>query len=150
VKGFFWEWSLSALLLYFAPVYIGAFRRWRDRHASWPVWKLLLVVVFTGWTYIGWLWALRMAFKDISLPSLPTASSGGTGGGGGGGGRTPTAAPVVDEKHVCPNCTNGTNYCTWCAGRGTWWEGSNLLHCQTCLSSGRITCANCGGTGLVG
>lgn len=144
MKGPFWEWSLSALLVFFAPAYIGAFRRWRSRHASWPVWKLLLVVVFTGWTYVGWLWALRMAFKDVPLPSFLTPASGG--GGGGELAPPPTALP---RQQACTSCRGGSNTCSPCSGRGSWYEGSNLITCQSCFSHGTITCAHCGGTGWV-
>ena len=69
-----WNRSIPFLLLYFAPVLIGAVRRWKNRRASWPVWGLFLIVLFTGWTVIGWLWALRMAFKDKSLPDWLTSA----------------------------------------------------------------------------
>lgn len=147
MKGPFWEWSLSALLLFFAPVYIGAFRRWRSRHASWPVWKLLLLVVFTGWTYIGWLWALRMAFKDVPLPSLLAAPSGG---GGAGGGWAPQSTTEPRRQQPCTSCRDGSNTCSACSGRGSWHEGSSLITCQSCFSRGTITCSHCGGTGWVG
>ena len=149
MKGPIWEWSIPFLLLYFAPVFIGGYRRAKDRHASWPVWGLFLIIFFTGWSVIGWLWALRMAFKDVALPSLSTQASGG----GGGGNWTAPAGyqpPVEEQQRACPSCHNGTHHCSMCAGRGTWWEGSTLLHCQTCLSRGRIDCTNCRGTGKVG
>lgn len=66
----FWQWSPWFLLLYFAPVAIGAVRRFRSRSASWPAWALFLVVLLTGWTVIGWLFALRMAFRDKALPGM--------------------------------------------------------------------------------
>jgi hypothetical protein len=148
-----WEKSIPFLLVYFAPVMIGAYRRWKDRRASWPVWKLFLLVLFAGWTVIGWLWALRMAFRDKSLPDwLTSAATVGSGGGGGG-----TSQPARDlsmplpEPTNCPTCGGtGTHPCMACSGRGQWYDASGQGFCQTCVSSGKITCMNCRGTGKVG
>jgi len=148
-----WERSIPFLLLYFAPVFIGAYRRWKDRRASWPVWGLFLIVLFTGWTVIGWLWALRMAFKDKSLPDwLTSAAAGGTmGGGGGTWQRGPELLMPPPEPTNCMSCGGtGTHPCMTCSGRGQWYDASGQGFCQTCVSSGKISCMNCRGTGKVG
>ena len=79
-EGPIWQWPAPFLLGYFSPVLIGWWRRRGDRSASSPAWAIFLVVFFTGWTVIGWLWALRMAFKDKDLPGLLTTPSPGGGG----------------------------------------------------------------------
>src|SRR5687767_11464480 len=149
-----WERSIPFLLVYFAPVFIGAYRRWKNRRASWPVWGLFLIVLFTGWTVIGWLWALRMAFKDKSLPDwLTSAFTQVPSGGGGGGGSQPVPGlpEPPPESTTCMSCGGtGSYYCTVCAGRGQWYDASGPGHCQSCLSSGKISCMNCRGTGKVG
>ena len=148
-----WNWSIPFLLLYFAPVLIGAVRRWKNRRASWPVWKLFLVVLLAGWTVIGWLWALRMAFKDKSLPDWLTSplAQGSSGGGGGGGSPPVPGLEMPVEPTPCMSCSGtGSHSCTVCAGRGQWYDASGPAHCQYCVSSGKIACMNCRGTGKVG
>ena len=147
----FWKWSIPFLLLYFAPVLIGAVRRRQSRRASWPVWKLFLIVLLAGWTVIGWLWALRMAFKDKSLPDWLTSPLTASSGGGGGGGSLPVPGlEMPPEPATCMSCSGtGSHTCTVCAGRGQWYDASGPGHCQYCVSSGKISCMNCRGTGKV-
>ena len=154
-----WEYSIPFLLFYFAPVFIGAYRRTQGKAKSWPAWGLFLVVLLTGWSVIGWLFALRMAFRDKELPWDALASSGGGGGGSGHGGWTPPPqgdAPA--EPSSCMQCGgSGTLTCPSCHGRGSWWEGPQTAdgvgspaHCSYCTSSGKVTCGSCRGTGKAG
>lgn len=146
----FWEWSPAFLLFYFAPVIIGAVRRFQRRSSSWPAWGLFLVVLFTGWTVIGWLFALRMAFRDKDVPWQALRTSGGA---------APTTAATGwtprSESSPCLSCSgHGYNTCMVCGGAGWKWEyaqtaesSSRQVHCGSCTNSGRITCLMCNGSG---
>lgn len=148
-----WERSIPFLLLYFAPVLIGAWRRMQGREKSWPVWGLFLVVFLTGWSVIGWLFALRMAFRDVELPwdAVLNAGGGSYGGGGGGGG----GGPVPAERQRCSGCGGtGEGACNACGGRGSWYESATsasgsatLITCSACGMRGKMRCFSCAGSG---
>lgn len=146
----FRDHMIPFLLVYYAPVLIGAYRRTQAKAKSAPVWVLLLVCVLTGWTVIGWLYTLRLAFRSVELP-WDGLLSGGGGGGGGGGGQTTGWTPPAEagsQRHPCPSCSgSGGSYCTWCQGRGHWMENTTAMHCQQCGGSGRLTCQSCRGSG---
>lgn len=47
---------------------------------------------------------------------------------------------------ICPDCDgSGTCHNTFCKGRGTWREGTQLLQCSDC--QGTKKCKRCSGTG---
>jgi hypothetical protein len=147
-----WQKSIPFLLFYFAPVFIGGYRRMQGKEKSWPAWGLFLIIFFTGWSIIGWLFALRMAFRD---KDLAPAAMGGGGGGGGGYTPPPTPSDTTQPPSPCMQCGgNGTLTCPSCYGRGSWWESSTTAegtgspaHCSYCVSSGKVTCGSCAGTG---
>ncbi len=149
--GPFWTWPVPFLVGYFSPVAVGAWRRRSDRSASSPPWAIFLVVLFTGWTVIGWLWALRMAFKDKDLSSWLTSQSSGGGTSGAaipGGGELESSAPAwtPPAQRPCPSCFDGTMICPACGGRGSWREDGVVRICGSCGTSGRYRCGQCGGT----
>ena len=140
------ERLIPFLLLYYAPVLIGAYRRRKGKSRSSRPWVLFLICMFTGWTVIGWLVALRLAFRDWTMPWENFRSGGGTFVPPGGG-WTPPAAP---QRHPCPSCSgNGGSSCTWCQGRGHWIENNTAMHCSFCGSTGKLQCQSCHGTGWV-
>lgn len=52
--------GIGVFLLYWAPAIIGALRRVRS------LGSLIVVNLFLGWTVIGWIVALAMAFRSRS------------------------------------------------------------------------------------
>lgn len=139
------ERLIPFLLLYYAPVLIGAYRRRRAKARSSPPWVLFLVCMFTGWTVIGWLIALRLAFRDWEMPWENFRSGGGTFVPP--GGLTPPAEP---QRHRCSSCGgDGGSYCSWCQGRGRWMENTTAMNCSFCGSTGKIRCTSCSGSGWV-
>ena len=143
-----WERLIPYLLLYYAPVLIGAYRRREARARSAPPWVLFLICMFTGWTVIGWLVALRLAFSDWEMPWENFRSGGGT--------FKPAtdwaqpAQPAGPERHSCGSCGgSGGSYCSWCQGRGHWMENTTAMHCQSCGGTGALRCQTCSGSGSV-
>lgn len=140
-----WKRLIPHLLLYYAPVFVGAYRRTQGKTRSSPPWVLFLIVMFTGWTVIGWLCALRLAFRDWEMPWANFRSGGGT--------FTQTQAtawtpPAEAERHACSSCVgSGGSYCSWCQGRGRWMEDTTAMHCQQCMGTGRLQCSWCHGSG---
>lgn len=137
------------LLLYYAPVFIGAYRRREAKARSSPPWVIFLVCMFTGWTVIGWLFALRLAFRDWEMPWENFRSGGGTF-----TQRTawtpPAETQAQPQHHACGSCGgSGGHYCTWCAGRGHWMENTTAMHCQQCGGTGTLRCQTCNGSGQV-
>lgn len=135
-------------LIYFAPALVGWFRHQRNPHASIAPWKLFALVLFLGWTVIGWFVAWRLAFRDHAWSDTLFAS----------GDMEPAApAPWTAPTDVgaCQQCSGtGKLTCTWCAGRGSYWEAPQTaegtgqqIHCSHCVNSGRLTCGSCNGTG---
>jgi hypothetical protein len=140
-----WSRSIPFLLFYFAPVLIGAYRRFKDPESSWPVWALFLVVFLTGWSVIGWLFALRKAFKDKALPDWLTTPAGYQ---GGGGSLAVPDAPAQPNEQSCAACGSfGTSGCSVCGTRGTWYENGTQQYCYTCGGTGKMKCLVCGGSG---
>lgn len=160
-SALFRDHFIPFLLVYYAPVLIGAYRRTQGKAKSAPVWVLFLVCVLTGWTVIGWLYTLRLAFRSVELPwdglfAGSAGSGGGGGGGSGGGGWTPPGQPdTPPEQSSCMQCGGYRSVtCPSCHGRGSWWEGPQTAdgvgspaHCSYCTSSGKVTCGSCGGSG---
>lgn len=145
------ERLIPFLLLYYTPVMIGAYRRTQAKAKSAPVWLLFLIIFLFGWTVIGWLYALRLAFLDWEMPWQNFRSGGGTFKPATGW-TPPSAAPAAAEpaRHRCASCGgSGSSYCTWCQGRGQWWDTvtNTAMHCQYCLSSGKLQCQSCTGSG---
>jgi hypothetical protein len=140
-------------LLYFAPIIVGLLRR----SGNLPM--LLLLNVLLGWTVVGWLFAWTFVFPTLNalfirtlllflpkgavqaLPGQPRPAPGGT-----------DAPRAVAPCATCGG--GGTQTCSSCAGRGSWYEQpqtatdvAQLRHCGACTSSGRVRCVSCGGSG---
>ena len=47
--------AIAAILIYFAPTFIAAYRKLGD------VWAILVINLFLGWTIVGWVVALAWA-----------------------------------------------------------------------------------------
>lgn len=143
-------WSVPHLLGYFAPVFIGAFRRWRDPSSSWLAWGLFLIVLLTGWTVIGWRWALRMAFRDPPLPEWLKKAPAGDGGGGSPG-EQPDLSFDLSEQPAPSSCDarggSGTQICSPCSGQGQWYQEGQPRSRDYCGARDQQTCSSCGGTG---
>ena len=140
-----WERSIQYLLVYFAPVMIGAWRRFRDRDASSPVWILFLIVFFTGWTVIGWLWALRLAFRDKSIDWLTMPASGSASGPPSSGGGLSMSSWQPTETSCSPCGGSGRVSCNGCGGQARW--DSSASSCSACAGSGQVNCFSCLGSG---
>lgn len=149
----FREHLIPYLLVYYTPVLVGAFRRSQAKAKSAPIWVIFLVCMFTAWTVIGWLYALRLAFLDWEMPWDNFRSGGGTFMPRTGDTFVPStdySAARPPERHSCSSCGgSGGSYCSWCAGRGNWMENNTAMHCQSCGGSGRLTCSWCNGSGSV-
>ena len=61
--------GIGAFLLYFLPAVIGGLRRVRG------LGSVVVVNVFLGWTVIGWIVALAMAFRSTK-PQVTRSASG--------------------------------------------------------------------------
>lgn len=139
--------------LYFLPTIVAVRRRDRAVAGTISPQKIFLVNFFFGWTIYGWFVALQMARSELTMPQ--------PGQRGGGwqsqGGMPQEAGSPGPSSQPCSRCGgSGTESCSSCHGRGSWYEQpqsahdtARLVNCGACLSSGRIRCTNCGGSGRV-
>jgi hypothetical protein len=137
--------------LYFLPTIIAYRRRGRAGPGAIPAQKIFLVNLIFGWTIFGWFVAMRMAIEELTLPQPGQAV---------GGGQALAGAPQdswspTQSSQPCGRCGgSGTEMCSSCQGRGSWYtqpqsatDSAQLVTCPACVSSGRLRCMGCGGSG---
>ena len=146
-------------LLYFAPLIVGILRR----RANGPRGNLAQVVVLDvllGWTIVGWLFAWVFVFPKLNDLFAATIIKlfGGKGGAAAGPGAPQPAYGEGQSSQggsPCGHCGGSrVQTCPQCQGRGSWYEQpqtatgtAQLVQCSYCISSGRVTCQTCAGSG---
>jgi len=80
-------WAIALLVLYFLPTIVAI---QRDRRNKGPI---VVINLFFGWTFIGWVVALAMAYGGATNKDVIAVAP------------TPTAAPVsTGPMKTCPRC----------------------------------------------
>lgn len=93
-------WLMGALtvgaliFLFFAPSYVAYSR---DHRNATPI---IILNIFLGWTFVGWVVALVWSFSDNVPPPRPSAP------------KRPSEEPTVrseNDRVICPQCRELTN-----------------------------------------
>ena len=143
-------------VIYFAPILIAWFRNRRGKSVFGSIGQIFVLNLLLGWTVVGWILTLANAFglnpvAWIVVRLFKAAPSGPTKGFSQG-----TASSSTNTVPCSPCGGSGSMTCSSCSGRGSWYDaptgatGVAQLHtCPAYVSSGRIRCAYCGGSGRV-
>ncbi len=99
---------LSILAILFIPYFVPSIIAFARKHSN--AVPILLLNIFLGWTFLGWIAALVWSLTTPSETRTPITTPGG-----------PQPPQPPPEKRFCPNCGNqvkpGDTFCSKCGAK---------------------------------